>query len=113
VPEKRDDVVILRIALLWLALVWVAALVVVPYFARIFDEFDATLPWQTRILLASYKWWGVAPLAIAVAWYVSKNTPGRSRLACACAFGLGAVLTLFGIWACFSPIIALGSESGI
>jgi type II secretory pathway component PulF len=82
---------------------------VVPQFADLFRGFGADLPVETRVLLSTYPWWGALILPIvALWWYEWKNAKNQMTAVVFGAFAGGALL-LFGVWACYSPLMRLAA----
>ena len=90
----------------------VGALIVVPQFQDVFTDFGATLPLQTKVLLATYRWWGVVVLGTLGLWALWPNPSNKG--AAALIFGLASamLLFLFGAWAAYAPIFELAATAG-
>ena len=87
------------------------ALLVVPRFQGVFRSFNANLPLETQLLLASYQWWAVLPLvAAALAWHYRGSVEHLARLLVASCV-LSFLLFLFAGFSCYSPIIRLAAET--
>ncbi len=105
---NKHHPILLGIALILPTAAAIAALFVVPRFAG----FGADLPWTSRLLLASYRWWLVFPLlvlAIGLTWPVAKD-----RMVAAVASGafFAALMFAFTIWSCYAPIFGLAAQVG-
>lgn len=108
----RRDNLLLFVSILPCAVVAAGALFVVPQFREVFVNFGATLPFATRLLLATFHWWGVsviATLAVRALWPTQSD-----RNAAAVVFGsvTAAILFIFGVYACYAPIFQLAAVVG-
>ncbi|WP_257386537.1 hypothetical protein [Tahibacter caeni] len=92
--------------------VTVAALIVVPKFKLMFDGFGGDLPLATRLMLATYRGWGLAALLVPAIWIAWPDRQARGAVALLAGIATAVVLTGFGIWACYSPIFALAAVVG-
>jgi type II secretory pathway component PulF len=90
----------------------IGALFVVPQFRDVFVSFGAKLPPETNLLLATYHWWGIVPLATFALWAFWRNplTKGMAAL----IFGIvsAALLFFFCLWALYAPIFQLAAVEG-
>ena len=83
------------------------ALIVVPQFNEMFVNFGASMPLATRILLATFRWWGIAALITAALYYFWPTAADRGTVAVAFGVIASGVLFAFGLYACYAPIFAL------
>lgn len=93
-------------------LVAIGALLVVPVFQETFVNAGVHLPLETRILLATFRWWRIVVLVTLGLWL---RWPVRSRRGIvALAFGAVSAILLFqfGIWALYAPIFQLAAGKG-
>jgi hypothetical protein len=102
---------LLAVAVLFPALVSVGALEVVPKFMALFEGFGADLPLGTKLMLGTYRWWGVSVLAVIVFWFLRQRV-NKSQIAVV-IFGVGSAIALFvfGVWACYAPIFELAAQA--
>lgn len=87
------------------------ALLFVPHFREVFDAFGSELPLATRILLATYPWFGLLALFVAIlAWQLRRNAEHLARLVIAAWI---ASFLLFGIAlaACYMPIFRIAGTT--
>lgn len=101
---------LLPIALLPGVAVAIGALVVVPQFVELFGQFGFELPLPTRLLLASYSWWGLAPLLTLATWAAWPNPARRGEVAVVFGSVVAGALFLFGVVACYAPIFMLARD---
>ncbi len=85
------------------------AAVVVPQFQTMFAGFGADLPASTRLLLATYRGWALAVLPVAVVWLCVPGPRARAVTALLTGAFIAAGLMLFGLWACYAPILGLAA----
>lgn len=86
-----------------------AGLVVVPWFNGIFVSAGVQLPWPTRLLLATYSWWGITIVGALALWRFWPSAERRGAVTA--TFGLWCFIALFvfGVIGCYAPIFALAS----
>lgn len=104
---------LLALGLIPCMLVSVAALVVVPWFNSIFAAVGlrgAFLPWPTRVLSATYPWWGVTALVTVELWLFWPTATRRGSVAASFGVWFSAALFVFGVVGCYAPIFALASN---
>jgi len=109
-PPDRSRLLLL-LACLPPAVVAVAAWLVVPGYAALFNSFGP-LPLETTVLLATYRWWGVIALCVLAIWaFWPKQLQGQII---ALAFGVlsACFMLLFGFFALYAPFIKMGMEAG-
>ena len=101
----------LLVAVILPVVVSVGALFVVPQFLELFRGFNAEPPLGTRVLVATYRWWGVLPISVCAMWWVAKRE-GLSPVY-VMFFGVvsGIALFVFGVWACYAPIVNLAGAA--
>jgi hypothetical protein len=102
----------LLVAIAPVALVAIGALLVVPQFNVMFVNFGADLPLSTRIVLATFRWWGVLVLVVVAVWFAWPNRADRVGVAIGLSVALAAALFLFGLYACYAPVFALAAIVG-
>lgn len=75
----------------------------VPNVILVFESFGPDLPLQTRFLLLYYKFSVILPLMVLVAWL----TKGSNHGTLAALIGIvgSAMILVYSIWACNSPIV--------
>lgn len=78
----------------------------VPGFVEMFRGFGAELPQATRLLVDTYRWWPLLSLIVPLVWVLSPRHL-RALLALVTGVLLALALSLFGIWACYMPLIRL------
>ncbi len=100
----------LAVAVFFPTIVAAAAFWIVPQFQRMFESFGASLPLATRVLLATYQWWGMIPVGIVAAWFAGRSTRGRQAAITVFGVASAALLFVFCVWACYKPILDLASE---
>src|SRR5690348_1792375 len=91
----------------------VAALFVVPRFNSIFAAVGLRgvwLPWPTRVLSATYPWWGVTALITVALWLFWPTATRRGRVAANFGLWLSVALFVFGVVGCYAPVFALASN---
>ena len=102
----------LRLALSVLpgAIVAIAVFLVIPSFQEVFTNVGADLPLETKILMATYRWWGLVVLTTLCLWLVWPNS-SNLKASVALAFGIisAGFLFLFAVWAAYAPIFQLGA----
>lgn len=101
----------LVVALLGGIAVAFGALVVVPQFADLFEGFATDLPLPTRLLLASYRYWGLAPVLTLAVWLAWPNRVRRGEAAVVFGSLLAGALFVFGVIACYAPIFMLARDA--
>ena len=90
------------------ALVALAAWLIVPQFVTLLAQFGE-LPWTSRIVLATYRWWWLVPVAIAgmlAATGLHRTRPQRVVLAVNVLTGGLVAIMLLGLYA---PIHSLAN----
>ena len=90
-----------------------AALVVVPRFNSIFAAVGLRgvwLPWPTRVLSATYPWWGVTALVTVALWLFWPTATKRGSVAANFGVWVSVALFVFGVVGCYAPIFALASN---
>lgn len=93
-------------------LVAVGAFLVVPVFQETFVNAGAQLPLETRILLTTFRWWGIVVLVTLGLWVLWPMRSSKGTVAL--AFGVVSAMLLFqfGIWAVYAPIFQLAAGKG-
>jgi type II secretory pathway component PulF len=89
------------------SIVGIGALFVVPEYGPLLDAFRGDLPAATRWLLATYRWWWLAPVlvcALLVAW---PRPVDRPALALVLGTGIGGAMFAFGLYALYAPVLLL------
>ena len=99
-----QDYPLLAFALLFPTVVASGALIVVPEFAGVFKGFGDELPAETRILLATYRYWLGLPFILALVWLLGPRERVRHLALMGTSLVLAAVMFLYGLWSCYSPI---------
>ena len=90
----------------------VGAFFIVPNFQEVFKGFGTELPLATKLLLATYQWWGVVPGVTVVLWTFWPNAPKRGMVALIFGMLSSGLLSGFLVWAAYMPIFRLGSTVG-
>ncbi len=105
----RKDV-LLAIGLIPCVAVSVAAFFIVPWFmgmlasAGMAGMDGSFLPLPTRILSATYRWWGVVALATVVLWLAWPVAASRGKVAATFGVSVALVLLVFGVVGCYTPL---------
>jgi type II secretory pathway component PulF len=102
---------LLAIATLPSALVAIGVLFVVPQFTGMFETFGASLPIGTRILLATFQWWGIVPLVLTGLWMCARRATNQERVVAALGIVSAPIMFIFGLWACYQPIFDLAANA--
>lgn len=111
VASGNRGALLLAIALLPGIAVAIGAFMVVPQFVELFGQFGFELPLPTRLLLASYRWWGVAPLLTLATWAAWPNAAGRGEAAVVFGSVVAGALFVFGVIACYAPVFMLARDA--
>lgn len=82
----------------------------VPHFVDLFRHFGAELPHITRLLVATYRWWPLLALLVPAIWLVWPQ-PSRDIAALVLGVILALLLSAFGIWACYTPLLHLAAHA--
>lgn len=88
----------------------IAALFVVPRFMGILASagmagMDGSfLPLPTRVLSATYRWWGVVVLVTLALWSVWPVAARRGKVAATFGVTASLVLFVFGVVGCYAPL---------
>ncbi|MGH8148116.1 MAG: hypothetical protein ACREPY_17520 [Rhodanobacteraceae bacterium] len=88
----------------------VAAFFIVPWFMGVLASaglagMDGSfLPWPTRVLSATYRWWGIVALATLVLWLAWPVAARRGRAAATFGVTVSLVLFVFGVVGCYAPL---------
>ena len=90
----------------------VGALFVVPHFQEMFENFGVTLPFTTKLLLATFRWWGFVPVITFALWALWPNPSSRGMAALVFGMSSAVLLFLFGLWAAYAPIFQLAAIEG-
>jgi hypothetical protein len=106
---RRDgqSILLLGVALLPGITVALGALVVVPQYQQLFADFGTDLPATSRLLLATFRWWSIAPLLTLALWFVWPSAASRGTAAVVFGTISAAALFGFGCYGCYAPIFAL------
>lgn len=104
---------LLAVAVALPACVSIGALLVVPEFIALFDGFDASLPLGTKVLLATYKWWGIVVLTVITMWWHRQRTSQSQVATLMFSIVCSVALSLYGFWACYAPIFALAAVTEV
>lgn len=110
--RDRDTQLFLVFGILPGLIVAAGALLVVPPFQSVFADFGAPLPLQTRLLLATYHWWGMIVFVTLGLWALWPRPSSRGIAALTFGLASAMLLFLFGLWAVYSPIVALAASKG-
>ena len=86
------------------------ALTTVPQFAAVYTQFEADLPLGTRVLLATYRWWGLIAVTIVATWVLGERSRLKQRVVLSLGIVSGIALFFFGVWACYTPIFELAKK---
>lgn len=93
-------------------LVAAAAAVVVPQFQSMFAAFGADLPASTRLLLATYRGWALGVVPVGAIWLCVPGRRSRAVATLLTGAATAVALMVFGLWACYSPIVGLAALAG-
>jgi type II secretory pathway component PulF len=107
---SRADSILLAVVTIPLLVVAIGALFVVPRFGAMFRSFGAQLPFETVLLLATYRFWLLVPLAFAVAAFVWPTPLRKAPIFIPASAVLAFVLFAAGLWACYSPVFRLAES---
>jgi hypothetical protein len=90
--------------------VW--AFFAIPKFQEVFVNFGAKLPLATKLLLATFRWWGIVPVVTLALWLLWPNPSKRGVAALVFGVVSAALLFLFALWAVYAPIFLLAATEG-
>jgi len=110
--RKDESLLFLLLGIAPGLIVTIGALLIVPQFQDVFVNFGATLPLQTRILLATFHWWGIIVLGTLGFWMFWPNPSHRGTAAMTFGLASAMLLFLFGTWAAYAPIFELAKTVG-
>lgn len=99
--------ILLVVGIIPCVLVALGALLVVPQFNDVFVNFGTSIPLATRILLATFRWWGIAALITVALYFFWPTATNRGMAAAVFGAIASSVLFAFGVYACYAPIFAL------
>ena len=106
---KRNLAATLAIAMILPTATAIGALFVVPRFAEVFAGFGAELPLETRLLLATYRWWLALPVLVVVIGMSWPKPIDRATAAVVSGLILAIAMVAFVMWACYVPIFKLAA----
>ena len=109
-PNDSTNFVLVGIGTLAPASIAAAAWFAVPRFIFMFEAFEASLPTLSQLVFASYRWWGLVPLAVLAFGMLSPRTRGNSITTCSVGVTFAIVMALVGVWGCYAPIFHLANE---
>ncbi len=95
-------------------LVALLAAIVVPELATMYESFGAELPIETRLLLGTYRWYGLLGLVVLGLGLFWPRASDRGVLALVVGVGGSLLLVIFSAWSLYRPIFMLAAtgESG-
>lgn len=95
-------------------LVAVLAAIVVPEMAAMYESFGAELPIETRLLLGTYRWYGLLGFVVLGLGLWWPRASDRGVLAMVVGVGGSVLLVIFSVWSLYRPIFMLAAigESG-
>lgn len=91
------------------SIVGIGALFVVPEYLAMFDAFGGDLPGATHWLLATYRYWWLAPVLVCVLLVAWPRPADRPALALILGTGIGGGLFAFGLYALYAPVLLLAA----
>jgi hypothetical protein len=107
------NIKLLAVGILPCVIVSAAAFFVVPWFNSIYAAAGMVGVWRpliTRILIATYPWWGVTVLATLVFWLRWPVAANRGRVAAMFGSVCSVALLVFGFIGCYAPLFALAGS---
>ncbi len=107
---KRNFAATLATAMILPTATAIGALFVVPRFAEVFAGFGAELPLETRLLLATYRWWMAFPVLVVVIGMAWPKPNDRATAAVISGLFLAIAMVVFVTWACYAPIFNLAAQ---
>lgn len=90
----------------------VGAFFILPNFQIVFKGFGAELPLITKLLLATFRWWGIVPLITIALWNFWPNPSKRGIVALIFGISSAGLLAGFALCAAYMPIFLLGATVG-
>lgn len=109
---KRESLLMLFFGVSPGIAVAIGAFVTVPNFQTVFEGFGTELPNATKLLLATFRWWGIFPAVTVAFWAFWPNPAKRSMVALIFGMVSAALLSGFFLWAAYMPIFRLGAIVG-
>jgi type II secretory pathway component PulF len=86
-------------------------LFMVPRYREVWASFGAELPISTKMLLATFQWWGLLALLSVAIWWLWPTRDNRSSAAAIFGCVLSAILFLFCLFACNAAVSALADAA--
>jgi hypothetical protein len=105
--EKSVSLLLLFVSLVLVVVMAVVALVIVPVFQDVYVKFGANLPLVTKILFATFRWWGIAAVVPFAVWAWWPNRSISGVVALVFGIALGQFLLLFCLYGCYAPVFQL------
>jgi hypothetical protein len=82
------------------------AFILIKEFENVFDSFESELPFQTSLLIGTYRYWGILGLISAfILFKVSKCKSSKSMSLLIWLGVLSILLVVFAIWGIYSPVL--------
>jgi len=107
--QNAQSILLLGVALLPGITIAIGALIMVPRFQQVFADLGTELPVVTRMLLVTFRWWGIAPLLTLALWAAWPRAAERGTAAVVFGSIFAAALFGFAIYGCYAPIFVLAA----
>jgi hypothetical protein len=91
------------------SIVGIGVLFAVPAFGPLLDDLRDELPAATRLLLATYRCWWLAPVLVCVLLVAWPRPVDRPALALVLGTGIGGAMFAFGLYALYAPALRLAT----
>lgn len=102
----RHDRFLLGLGILPCAAVSIAAPFAIPSLRTALVGAGMPLPLVTKAMFATYPYWGVTVVAVALLWRLWPDAASRDRVACAFGSSCAIALLVFGAWGWIAPLVA-------